>query len=68
MQSNITEAEFAQLKCLSRGCAELKNAFLNYSRQTDDPQLHDEFQKLAASAQNHISKIDPKLSGGNKGE
>lgn len=59
----IGERESAQLRCMLRGSAELAESFERYSKETADPQLRDELQKLAAASRNHQNQIDSLLGG-----
>lgn len=59
----ISERESAQLRCMLRGSAELAESFERYSRETADPQLRDELQKLAAASRNHQNQISSLIGG-----
>jgi hypothetical protein len=63
MSDKLTEQERAQLKCLFRSSGELCDLFEKISRETADSQLHDEYQKLSASAHNHQNMIKNMLGG-----
>lgn len=61
--NGISERDSAQLRCMLRGAGELAEAFEGYCGETADPQLRDEFQKLAAAARNQQNKINSLFGG-----
>lgn len=56
-ETNEIQRNYALLKSLLSGAAELTECFKRCSRQTSDPQLRDEYQKLAAASRNHQEEI-----------
>ncbi len=61
------EKERLQLKCLLSSCSELAERFVQLSSRTASPQLKTEYEKLAASALDHASRIQNAMGDGANG-
>lgn len=46
-----------QLKCMLSSSQELAALFHKCVDQTEEPRIRDEFQKLCASAENHVNRL-----------
>lgn len=47
----------AQLRCMLSSSQELAALFHECVDQTEEPRIRDEFQKLCASAENHVNRL-----------
>lgn len=59
MENNDSETERvqAQLRCMLSSSQELAALFHKCVDQTEEPRIRDEFQKLCASAENHVNRL-----------
>lgn len=59
MENNDSKKERvqAQLRCMLSSSQELAALFHECVDQTEEPRIRDEFQKLCASAENHVNRL-----------
>ena len=59
MENNDSEKERvqAQLRCMLSSSHELAALFHECVDHTEEPRIRDEFQKLCASAENHVNRL-----------
>jgi hypothetical protein len=61
-----SQVEYIQLKSMLRGACELAESFEKYSLESSNPTVRDEFQKLTATARNHVYEISELLGERNE--